>query len=121
SSLFRGLGRARRVVLAGLRRNRVLLGSPAAQVRHAAALAAERPPAVRGRKFRRLAAGGAWDGARGNRVHRLQNVRSNGTSCSYTRVRCTPSGSRKRTLSAYLFALISGTHGSSSASESRSI
>ena len=111
------------VILGRLGGDAVSLGSPGAQVGQAAALAAEGAGGVGRRKECRLAAGGARHAARrlrGN-AHRLQNDSSNGTSCSKTRVFCTPSGSRKRTFSAYLLALISGTHGNSSPTERRNI
>lgn len=127
---FRILGGARRFLLCGLGGNAVGLGSPRAQVAEPAALAAKRPPAVRFREHGRLAARGAGHGARGGIpgpgippgfAHRLQKASSKGTSCSYTFVFCTPSGRRKRTFRAYLLALISGTHASSSWRASRSI
>src|SRR5213080_3047146 len=51
---------------------------------------------------------------------RLQNIRSNSTSPSYTEPRSMPAMPTKRMFRAYLLALISGTHGVSLASDSRS-
>src|SRR6188768_1510227 len=78
-----GIGGRRLVVLALLGRNPVRLRGPRAQVAHPAALAAERPPAVRGGERRGLAANRArHDPRRLLPAHRLQKASSNGTSCS---------------------------------------
>src|SRR6185369_11197695 len=68
----------RRALVLGFGGNAIALGSPGAQVGGAAALAAERPPRVGGRKLRRLAAARAGHRAPGFRAHRLQKLSSKG-------------------------------------------
>src|SRR5436853_4415135 len=104
----------RRVVLA---RHAIALGGPLAEIDQLAALAAERPPPVLRRIGREPAALRA-----GDLLYRLQNVSSKGTSQSAVRVRASsPFWERKRMLSTYLLALISGTHAAVGSSRRRSI
>ena len=89
-------------------RQAVFLRCPLAEVDQPAALAAERPPRVLGRVERLRAATRARNLAR---LHRLQKVSSKPTSQSAVLARATssPFCARKRMLSTYLLALISGT------------
>src|SRR5262245_27765503 len=109
---FAPLGRGSAVLRCGLggflARYPVGLGRPRAEVDRLAALRAERAPARRRRPFDRLPAVRTGDDLR--RHHRLQNASSKSTSRAYAAPRSIPETPMKRMFSAYLFALISGTH-----------
>src|SRR3990172_3781984 len=98
-------------------RDPVALRGPVAEVDHLATLAAERAPPVLRAERRGCPAARAGDG-----FYRLQKVSSKPTSQSAVRgLGSSPFWARKRMLSTYLLALISGTQGVSTSRRTRSI
>ena len=105
------LGLVFRLRLALLERDAVALGSPLAEIDKLAALGAERAIGIcRAQGCGCAAPWAVHHPLSVDRHHRLQNVSSKGTSVGLTRGRCAPAPKVKRMLSAYLFALTSGTH-----------
>ena len=122
SGLVRRLGEIL-LVLAGRLGDAIFLVRPLAQVDHLAAFAAERAERVVGVPLVFFAATRTGNDRRFFLHHdeRLQNVSSNGTSCSNSVVFAAKFAAMKRMLIAYLFAPTSGMHGSSLLMRTRSI
>lgn len=98
------------IIFRGRLRYTVRLGGPGTEIDLFAAGRAKRSIGVLGAPLGWLATGRALDDpVRGIGAHSVQNVNSNPISRSASRGRATVSGYMKRTLRAYLFALISGT------------
>src|SRR5581483_1271841 len=92
-----------------LRRDRVLLGGPLAEIDHLAALAAERAPRIGLIERRALAAARAGRAARLRGHYRTQHWSWNGMSCEDCRLRALTSlSAMKRMVKRWRPALISG-------------
>lgn len=98
------------IIFRGRHCHPVCLGGPSTEIDLFAAGRAKRSIGVLGAPLGRFATGRTLDDpVRGTGAHSVQNVNSNPMSRSARRGRATVSGYMKRTLRAYLLALISGT------------